>query len=188
MRKLVLFMMISADGYYEAPGHNIDWHTVDADFNTFAIEQLNSVDVILFGRATYELMVSYWPTAQAAADDPEVTHLMNTKAKLVISDSLERADWANTRLIRRDQAAAELAALKQQPGQDLILMGSGDLTTALAAQGLVDEFRLMVAPVALGAGKSLFTGLPHQQKLTLIKSTTFRSGNVLLCYAPAAGA
>src|SRR5690242_17515524 len=92
-RKLVLFMMVSLDGYYEAPGHNIDWHNVDEDFNTFAIEQLNSVDMLIFGRATYEMMAAYWPTPEALRDDPEVTTLMNTIPKLVISHTLDKADW-----------------------------------------------------------------------------------------------
>ena len=184
-RKLILFMMTSVDGYYEAPGHNIDWHTVDADFNTFAIDQLNTVDTLIFGRTTYEMMAAYWPTPGAMQDDPEVTQLMNGLNKLVISDSLDKAEWANTRLIRGDQALVELKRLKEQPGKDLIIFGSGDLTVSLTEAALMDEFRIMVAPVALGEGKSLFTGLSKQVKLELIKTTAFKSGNVLLYYRPA---
>jgi dihydrofolate reductase len=184
-RKLIVFMMISVDGYYEAPGHNIDWHTVDADFNVFAIEQIQSVDTLIFGRMTYEGMAAYWPTPEAMQNDPEVTSYMNATQKIVISNSLETAGWANTRLIKGDVAAAELTKLKQQPGKDLIILGSGDLVVSLAEQGLMDEYRLMVAPVVLGAGKSLFTGLSQQIRLELIKSTTFKSGNVLLYYRPA---
>lgn len=183
-RKLILFMMISLDGYYEGPGHNIDWHNVDADFNDFAIDQLNDVDYLVFGRATYEGMASYWPTPEAMQNDPEVTGYMNNTAKIVISNSLDKAEWANTRLIKGD-VAAELKTLKAQPGKDLIVMGSGDLVVSLTEQGLMDEYRIMVAPVALGTGKPLFSGLSKQIKLELIKSTTFKSGNVLLCYRPA---
>jgi dihydrofolate reductase len=184
-RKLIVFMMISVDGYYEAPGHNIDWHTVDADFNVFAIEQIQSVDTLIFGRMTYEGMAAYWPTPEAMQNDPEVTGYMNATQKIVISNSLETAGWANTRLIKGDVAAAELKKLKRQPGKDLLILGSGDLVVSLAEQGLMDEYRLMLAPVALGAGKSFFTGLSQQIKLELIKSTTFKSGNVLLYYRPA---
>ena len=184
-RKIILFMMVSLDGYYEGPNHDINWHTVDEDFNDFAIDQLNAVDVIIFGRATYEGMASYWPTPEALANDPEVTGYMNNLPKIVISRTLDKAEWQNTRLIK-DNVAAELTALKQQPGKELIMFGSGDLTVALAGMGLIGEYRIMVAPVALGAGKPLFTGLPRQLNLKLIKSVTFRSGNVLLCYAPAA--
>ena len=183
-RKLVLFMMVSLDGYYEGPGHNIDWHTVDEDFNTFAIEQLNNVDVIIFGRTTYELMASYWPTPEVLRDDPEVTTLMNTIPKIVISHTLDKAEWAGTRLIK-DNVAEELNKLKQQPGKDLIILGSGDLVVSLTDLGLIDEYRVIIAPVALGEGKPLFTGLKGQLKLKLVKSTTFRNGNILLNYAPA---
>jgi dihydrofolate reductase len=183
-RKLVLFMMVSLDGYYEAPGHDIDWHTVDADFNAFAVDQLNAVDTIIFGRATYEIMAAYWPTPEALANDPKVTGYMNRTPKIVISHSLAAAEWANTRLIK-DNVAAELTTLKQQPGKDLIIFGSGDLAVSLTELGLIDEYRVMVAPVALGAGKPLFTGLLQKVPLKLIKTTTFRGGNVLLCYEPA---
>ncbi len=183
-RKLILFMMVSLDGYYEGPGHDISWHTVDEDFNTFAVEQINSVGVIIFGRMTYELMAAYWPTPEALADDPEVTGLMNSTPKLVISRTLAQAEWHNTRLIK-DNVAEELTALKQQPGKDLIIFGSGNLVVSLTEMGLIDEYRLMVAPVALGAGKALFSGLTARRGLRLVKSTTFRNGNVLLYYAPA---
>lgn len=183
-RRLILFMMVSLDGYYEGPDHDINWHTVDEDFNTFAGEQIAAVDIMVFGRKTYELMASYWPTPAAVADDPVIAGLMNSYPKLVISRTLARADWHNTRVIQTD-VAAELTALKQQPGQDLIIFGSGDLTVSLTELGLIDEYRIMVAPVALGAGKPLFTGLTRAAPLKLIKSTTFRSGNVLQYYAPA---
>ncbi len=184
-RKMMLFMMVSLDGYYEGPNHDINWHTVDEDFNTFAIDQLNTVDAIIFGRATYEGMYSYWPTPEALANDALVASYMNNMPKIVISRTLDKAEWQNTRLIK-DNVAEELTALKQQPGKDLIIFGSGDLTVSLADLGLIDEYRIMVAPVALGAGKPLFTGLQRKLDLKLIKSTTFRSGNVLLYYAPAA--
>ena len=183
-RKLILFMMVSVDGYYEGPNHDIDWHTVDEDFSLFASDQLAAVDTLVFGRKTYELMTTYWPTAEAAANDAVIAGYMNSYPKLVVSRTLQQADWGNTRLIQTD-VAAELTALKQQPGKDLIIMGSGDLAVALTELDLIDEYRLMIAPVALGAGKPLFTGLTRAAKLKLIKATTFRSGNVLLHYEPA---
>jgi len=184
MRRLLFFMMVSLDGYYQRPNGDIDWHVVDEEFNDFAIAQLNSIDTIVFGRATYELMASYWPTPMALSDDPVVAGKMNETAKLVFSRTLAQADWNNTRLVR-DHVAEEINRLKQQPGKDMIIFGSGDLAVSLAEQGLIDEYRIMVAPVALGAGKPLFQGLKQQLNLKLVKTQTFRVGNVLLCYQPA---
>lgn len=184
MQRLLLFMMVSLDGYYQRPNGEIDWHVVDDEFNEFAIAQLDSVSALVFGRVTYQGMASYWPTPQALEDDPAVTKRMNQLPKIVISRTLERADWNNTRLVR-DNAAQEIARLKAQADKDLIIFGSGDLVVSLAEQGLIDEYRIMVAPVVLGAGKSLFHGLKHDLKLELLKTQTFRVGNVLLYYQPA---
>lgn len=181
MRKLILFMMTSLDGYYAGPNDELDWHNVDAEFNDFAIDQLDSVDMILFGRVTYQGMASYWPTPMAAADDPIVAGKMNQKDKLVFSHTLDKADWQNTRLVTGD-IPAEINRLKNQPGKDLIIFGSGDLGTAFIQMGLLDELRIMVNPVVLGAGKSLFKGLLERISLNLVRTQTFVSGNVLLVY------
>jgi dihydrofolate reductase len=183
MRKLLFFMMTSLDGFYEGAGHTIDWHNVDEEFNEFANAQLDSVDVLLFGRLTYEMMAAYWPTAMAVKDDPVVAAAMNSKAKLVFSRTLSNAAWQNTRLVK-DNLAQEVASLKAQPGKDLIIFGSSDLAVTLIGARLIDEFRIMLNPVALGDGKSLFKGLPGQLNLELIKTRTFKSGNVLLYYWP----
>jgi dihydrofolate reductase len=183
MRNVFLFMMVSLDGFFEGPHQEIDWHNVDDEFNDFAIKQLDEIGTLLFGRVTYQLMASYWPTPAALADDPIVAEKMNTTPKVVFSTTLDTVDWDNTRLVRGD-AAAEVAKLKQQPGKDLAIFGSADLTTSLLQAGLVDELRIMVAPVALGNGKPLFTGLRERVNLNLVNSRVFRSGNVLLCYQP----
>ncbi len=187
MRKVIFFMLTSVDGFFEAPGHNIDWHNVDEEFNEFANEQLNSTDMLLFGRVTYEMMAGYWPTAEAKASDPEVAGAMNALQKIVVSTTLDSADWENTRLIK-DNVAEEVGKLKQQAGKDIIIMGSSDLAASLAEMGLVDEFRIMVNPVVLGEGKPVFSGIHGQMKLKLLKARTFGNGNVLLYYAPAARA
>ena len=184
MRKVLFFMMISLDGYYEGPNGDIIWHQVDDEFNDFAIEQLDTVDTLLFGRVTYEMMASYWPTQQARLDDPDVAAKMNELAKIIFSSTLASADWENTRLVP-GEAAEELVKLKQQPGKNLIIFGSSDLAASLARRGLIDEFRIMVNPILLGRGKSLFQGLPEQVRLELIDTRRFRNGNVLLIYRPA---
>jgi dihydrofolate reductase len=183
MRNVFLFMMVSLDGFFEGPNQDIDWHNVDDGFNDFAIKQLDEIGALLFGRVTYQLMASYWPTPAALVDDPIVAEKMNTTPKVVFSTTLDTVDWDNTRLVRGD-AAEEVARLKQQPGKDLAIFGSADLTTALLQAGLVDELRIMVNPVVLGNGKPLFADLPKRVKLTLRDTRVFRSGNVLLCYQP----
>lgn len=183
MRKVILFNMVTLDGFFEGPNGEIDWHKVDEEFNQFAIDQLNSVDVLLFGRVTYELMASYWPTPAATADDPIVAEKMNTMSKIVFSRTLEKAEWQNTRLAK-ENVVEEITRLKQQPGQDLIIFGSADLTATFIQHGLIDEYRIMVNPVVLGNGKPLFKGIKDKFNLKLLKTKTFSSGNVLLYYQP----
>jgi dihydrofolate reductase len=183
MRRILFFMMVSVDGYFEGEGQDISWHVVDEDFNAFAEEQLNAVDLLLFGRVTYEGMASYWPTAAAVADAPLIAEKMNSLPKLVFSRTLQKAEWNNTRIIR-DNIADELTKLKEQSGKDMIIFGSSDLAVSLTELGLIDEYRIMVAPVVIGAGTTLFEGIGKRLPLNLVRSTTFRSGNVLLCYQP----
>jgi dihydrofolate reductase len=185
MRRLLLFMVTTVDGFVEGPNQEFDWPNVDEEFNQFAIDQLNSVDTLVFGRVTYESMASYWPTEAATTDDPIVAGIMNQTPKIVFSTTMERAGWNNTRLVK-DDPAAEIAKLKQQPGQDMIIFGSSNLVVGLAKHGLIDEFRIMINPVALGSGKPLFDGMSERLNLTLSRATTFSSGNVLLCYQPRA--
>jgi dihydrofolate reductase len=184
MRKLISFMVVTLDGYYEGPNGEFDWPNVDDEFYEFSINQLNDIDTLLFGRATYEGMASYWPTPEAQESDPAVAGLMNSVPKIVFSSTLEKADWRNSRLVS-GHAAKEITDLKQQPGKYLALFGSPAFTASLLEQGLVDELRVMVQPILLGAGKSLFTGLNDRVPLTLQTTTTFSSGNVLLTYRPA---
>lgn len=183
MRRILFFMMTSLDGYFEGPDHDINWHRVDEEFNDFAIEQLDSVDALLFGRMTYQMMASYWPTPAATEDDPVVAGKMNSLPKIVFSTTLPDADWQNTRLVK-ENVAAELSKLKEQPGKDLIIFGSSDLAVTLIRDGLLDEIRVMVNPVVLGGGKLLFEGLKGKLNLTLLKTRVFRNGNVLFFYRP----
>ena len=183
MSNLIVFMMTTLDGFFEGPDHDIDWHNVDDEFNEFAINQLNSVDVLLFGRVTYELMASYWPTPTATTDDPQVAEKMNTLPKIVFSSTLEKVEWNNTRLIK-DRIPEEISQLKQQSSKDLIIMGSSNLSASLINLGLIDEFRIMVNPVVLGNGNPLFKGIHNPLHLKCLKTTTFHSGNVLHYYQP----
>jgi dihydrofolate reductase len=181
MRKLLLFMMVSLDGYFEGPDHDISWHNVDAEFNEFAIQQLDEIDTILFGRRTYELMSGYWPSEAALRDDPVVAGLMNSLPKIVFSSTLKRVEWSNCRLVSQD-VALEIQSQKLLPGKDLAVFGSSDLAAGLAQQGLIDEFRIMVNPVLLGNGRTLLTGINGHLNFRLYRTRTFANGNALLYY------
>ena len=183
MRKIFSFLVVTVDGYYEGPNQEFDFWIVDDEFNEFSVEQLGEVDTLVFGRVTYEGMAAYWPTPAAADDDPRVAATMNSISKIVVSRTLDKAEWANTRLVK---GAEELTTLKQRPGKDIAIFGSSDLTVSLLQLGLVDELRIMVNPVVLGAGKSVFRTADKRIRLKLLKSRPFNSGNVLLYYQPAA--
>ena len=183
MKKLYFFMMTTANGFYERGPWAIDWHNTDDEFNEFAIAQLDQMDTLVFGRKTYEGMATYWPTTEASGDDPIVAGKMNGLPKVVVSRTLARADWNNTRVVRDPGA---IGALKQEPGKDALLIGSSDLAVSLGALGLIDEYRIMVNPIALGSGKPVLQGLAADQQLRLLETRQFANGNVLLRYAPAA--
>jgi dihydrofolate reductase len=185
MRKIFAFIMTTLDGYYEGPSQEFDFWVDDEEFNEFSVEQLDEVDTLLFGRVTYEGMAAYWPTPAGEQDDPRVAARMNGLSKIVVSRTLDKAEWANTRLIK-DDVTGELTKLKQQPGKDIAILGSSDLTVSLLQMGLVEEVRIMVNPVVLGAGKSVFRTAGERISLRLLKSRPFNSGNLLLYYQPAA--
>lgn len=183
-RKLISFMVVTLDGYYEGPNGEFDFWNIDDQFNEFSVSQLNDIDTLVFGRVTYEGMAGYWPTPAAQQYDPAIADRMNTIEKVVFSTTLEKADWQNTTLVKDDPVDA-IADLKQQPGKYLALFGSPSLTTSLLEHGLVDELRVMVHPILVGAGKSLFWTLKDHVRLELTQTTTFSSGNVVLTYRPA---
>jgi dihydrofolate reductase len=184
MRKVIMFNLITLDGYFEGKNKwDIAWHRVDDEFNEFSIEQLNKAGGLIFGRVTYQGMASYWPTPTAIKNDPMVAGLMNSITKFVFSNTLETADWNNTQIIKGD-ATTELKKLKQQSGKDLFIFGSADLSSSFTRNGLIDEYRLMVNPIVLGAGNPLFKQINGRLKLKLIDTKSFHNGNLLLYYQP----
>ena len=184
MKKVLFFMMVTLDGFFEGPNHAIDWHNVDEEFNTFANGQLDSVGMILFGRVTYEMMAAYWPTPAAVKNDPLTAEKMNRLSKIVFSRTLKNVTWQNTRLVK-ENIVEEISKLKAEPGKDMIIFGSSDLAVSLIQQGLIDEFRIMLNPVILRNGRHLFNGIRERLNLRLMKTQAFHSGNVLLYYQPA---
>ncbi|MEW1751875.1 dihydrofolate reductase family protein [Streptomyces angustmyceticus] len=183
MRKIVLSMSVSLDGFIEGPERQIDWHQVDDELHQHLNDQLKTMGAFLSGRVTHELMAGFWPTADA---DPSLSGPMAEFAgiwrempKVVFSRSLERGDW-NTRIMR-DVVPEEIMALKAEPGGDLALGGAG-LAAAFMAHDLIDEYRVYVHPVLIGRGKPLFPNTDARTPLRLAGTRSFGNGVVLLHY------
>jgi len=184
MRKIFLFMNVSLDGFIEGPGHDISGFQ-DGGNEGFSLEGGPEVDTILLGHRTYEMMQSFWPTPQAEQAMPDVAKFMNEKLKLAVSHQPFEPGWKKVSVISAD-VIAQLKQLKAGPGKAIIIFGSNTLCVSLIQAGLIDEFQLLLNPVVLGAGTSLFAGLPEKAAFRLKGSHTFESGKVLLTYEPAA--
>jgi dihydrofolate reductase len=182
MRKLIFWMSVSLDGFFEGPNHELDWPLVDDELLNYFNDVLAKMGAFLSGRVTYELMADVWPTADAdpANTGPmfEFAPIWRDMPKIVYSSTLERAGWNTT--IKRDVVPEEVLELKAEPGGDLVLSGA-DVATAFIRHGLIDEYRLYVHPVVIGAGKPAFTG-GTRIDLQLAETRTFGNGVVLLRY------
>jgi dihydrofolate reductase len=183
MRRLTVFNLVTLDGYFAGQGGDISWHNVDEEFQELANAASNSGNTLLFGRLTYELMASFWPTEEALKTDPIVAQGMNKAEKTVFSRTLDKVDWNNTRLVKSDMIA-EVRRLKQGAGKDLTVLGSGSIVSQLAQEGLIDEYQILLNPVVLGKGKTMFEGVKDRFRLRLTKTRVFGNGNVLLNYEP----
>lgn len=173
--------MVSVDGFFEGLNHDLSWHNVDKEFDEFTIEQLGEIDTILFGRRTYEMMESFWPTEQAKKSDPIVAEKMNNLPKFVFSKTLSAANWNNATL-HKENVTEEIKRLKEKEGREIAVFGSSDLCVSLLKAELLDELRIMVNPVVLGEGKRLFEGLDGKLKLKLLSTRKFGNGNILNYY------
>ena len=180
MRRLIVSNLMSLDGFFEGPKKELDWCVVDEEFLAYSREMLGSVDGILFGRATYEHMAGYWPSAPK----DEIAEKMNGLPKIVFSRTLAKAEWNNSRLIKNN-VAQEVAKLKQHPGKDLVILGSATLASFLLQEGLIDEYRVILNPVLLGGGNPLFKGIKQRLRLNLQKTKLFGSGVIVLYYQKA---
>jgi dihydrofolate reductase len=188
MRKLSVFNNVSLDGFFAGINGDISWFKdsrKDAEFQAFIEGNAKGGGLLLFGRTTYELMASYWPTPIAAQNDPIIAKWMNHRPKVVFSRTLDKAEWSNTKLVRGD-LAAEIRRMKEEPGEDMAILGSGRIVAQLAQEDLVDEYQVVVCPVVLGEGRTMFDGVSKRLTLKLTRSRTFGNGNVFLSYVPAA--
>jgi dihydrofolate reductase len=185
MRKLIVFNHVTLDGYFTDPKGDMSWahRQQDAEWSKFSAENAKggAGGTMLFGRITYEMMASYWPTPAAAKSEPVVAEGMNGAQKIVFSRTLEEVTWQKTRLVKGDPAA-EVRKLKAEPGKDILIFGSGTIVSQLAQEGLVDEYRIVVNPLVLGKGRTMFEGVKEKVALKLVTSRAFKNGNVLLTY------
>lgn len=186
MRKLIVFNQVSMEGYFVDKGGDMSWaHKQDPEWNEFTAENAKGGGELVFGRVTYDLMNSFWPTQQAMQAMPEVAEHMNNLPKVVFSRKMDKAEWNNTRLVRGN-LATEVKKLKEEPGPGMVIMGSGTIISQLAPEGLIDEYQIVVNPIVLGSGRTMFDGIKERLNLKLVNSRTFTNGNVFLCYEPAA--
>ena len=188
MRKLIAFNHVTLDGYIVGPSGDFSWAhkgNDDLEFSAFVAQNASGDGQLLFGRVTYELMASYWPTAIADKHDPAVATGMNSMSKVVFSRSLTHASWNNTKLIKGD-LVSEVRKLKSEHGPGMTILGSGSIIAQLASQHVIDEYQMILDPVALGKGRSMFEGIQEQLNLNLTKTRIFSNGKVYLCYEPAA--
>ncbi len=197
MRRITMFNHITPEGLFADPNGGLGWVTQDDELNRKNAAGLSQPGAMLFGRRTYLMFESFWPhalsDAQTAPDphhpghaSPEIRAMavwINESEKIVFSRSLEHVTWKNSRLIRELTPAA-IEAIKQEPGSDIMVFGSGSVVSQLAPHGLIDEYQFIVDPLLLGRGQPLFRDLAASVRLDLLEARPFPSGNVMLRYAP----
>ncbi|MGA7330016.1 MAG: dihydrofolate reductase family protein [Rhodomicrobium sp.] len=185
MRKLTVYNSVSLDGYFTDASGDMSWaHKMDPEWQTYVAENASGGGELLFGRVTYDLMAGYWPTP-AAQSNPIIAERMNSLPKVVFSRTLNKASWSNARLMKGD-LVAEVRNLKEEPGPNMVIMGSGSIVAQLAEAGLIDEYQIVMNPIVLGEGRTLFDGVKTRLPLKLAKSRTFGNGNAVLIYGAVA--
>ena len=188
MRRVVWLMHVSLDGFVAGPNGEIDWVKFDDALTEDVQNLVNTADTALFGRVTYQLMESYWPTA---ADSPTATkhdldhsRWLNPAPKIVFSRTLRNVQWRNTRIVK-DHIGEEIARLQKQPGKNLILFASPTLGSTFMNLDLIDEYFFNINPIVLGDGKRLFKDQSEKHRLKLLESKTYKNGVVSLRYGRA---
>ena len=198
-RRIVMFNQVSADGFFSDADGGLDWVVADPEIHARAVEGMPGTDTILFGRRTYEQFASFWPGALENLNAPgphgeskqapafaAMARWLNDTKKLVFSKSLRKASWNNSEILREIEPK-QLSKLKQAPGKDLLIFGSGSLVAQLSQHGLIDEYRFVVCPLLLGEGVTLLGDLSKRVSLKLLEAKAFPTGNVMLTYQRAAG-
>ena len=185
MREIHVFENVSLDGFFTDEKGDMSWaHRHDEEWDAFTSGNASGEAELLFGRVTYEMMAAFWPTAEAARMLPDVAAGMNRMKKFVVSRTLKDASWQGTKLLHGD-LVAEARRLKEQPGPDLLILGSGSIVSQLTEAGLIDEYQIVLTPTVLGRGRTLFETVKDKQSLGLTSTRSFKNGNVVLKYVPA---
>jgi dihydrofolate reductase len=186
MPRLTAFEQVSLDGFFTDAGGDMSWaHKRDPEWNEFAASNAKGGGALLFGRVTYQMMERYWPTPAARDANAAVADSMNKMPKVVFSRTLDKAAWSNTTLVKSDPAAA-VRKMKSEPGPDMVILGSGTIVSLLAQAGLIDEYQIVVNPIVLGKGRTLFETVDNKIGLKRIRTRPFSNGNVVLWYEPVA--
>ncbi|MGN6420604.1 MAG: dihydrofolate reductase family protein [Pseudobacter sp.] len=183
MRKLTVFNFTTLNGFYKGPEEDISWNQHGPQENEHAENGLQSGNILLFGRRTYDMMAGFWPTDQARAMMPSVAEGMNKAEKLVVSHSLTHPSWNNSRVLSGN-LEKNIRELKQSAGKDITILGSGSIVAQLTDLGLIDGYQIMINPVALGAGTTLFQGIKRPLNLKLVNSSVLSNGILVLDYEP----
>lgn len=186
-RKLSVFNQISLDGYFCGENGDLSWankHSDDKEWNDFVSGNASGGGVLVFGRITYEMMAGYWPSKLAMENDPIVAGQMNKLQKIVFSKKMKKAEWQNTLLINGN-IVDEVKKLKSMPGDDMVILGSGSIVSQLTDAGLIDEYQIIINPIVLGKGRSMFEGVTNSPKLSLRDTRQFKNGNILMNYVTA---
>jgi dihydrofolate reductase len=184
MPHLMSFISLSLDGCYADARSDMSWaHTQDPEQAEFTANNAKGGGALVFGRVTYEMMASFWPSPAAAEMMPDVAAQMNSLPKIVFSRTMKSADWNNTRVVDAD-LVGELRRLKSEKGPDMAILGSGSIVAQAATAGLLDELQVMLVPVTLGGGKRLFDGMPRGLSWKREEVRQFSNGNVFIRYRP----
>jgi dihydrofolate reductase len=181
MRKIIVFENITLDGFFAEPNGELDWAIQDDEVTQESKEGQGLTDMFLFGRVTYDRMASFWPTPAGKSANAVFAEILNNTPKIVFSTTLKQADWQNTKVIK-ELTKNDILKLKQKPGGNMMIFGSGSIVSQLTNLGLIDEYQLMVNPIVLGKGKPLFKDIDDMIKLKLLGTKTFNSGVVRLQY------
>ena len=197
MRRIVAFNRVTADGYFAGTDEKLDWMVPDEELDRRSADSIDEggVGTVLFGRRTYQQFASFWPHAfddSKTSPDPHaagrrseelraMANWLNEATKIVFSRTLKDVTWKNTRLIHEFNPD-DVLAMKRQPGQDMIIFGSGTLASQLTEHGLIDEYHFIVTPILLGSGRPLVKDVSKHLKLNLVEAKPYKSGNVMLRY------
>ncbi|HXB41884.1 MAG TPA: dihydrofolate reductase family protein [Bacteroidia bacterium] len=179
MSKLTSFTFITLNGFFKGQNEDTSWHPHGGEATKFANDASSANNILLFGRKTYEMMASFWPTPMAAELMPIVAENMNKSQKIVCSNTLKNADWKNTSIIKGD-IVEQIKQLKQKSKQGITILGSGSLLSQFSDAGLIDQYTIMLDPIALGKGTSIFDSIQNNLELKLVSSRVFEKDSIVL--------